>query len=269
MKNKQNQDNEDIISNDELGYFVKVIPTTIITIPIDEPIRESRYYRQVVSGISELDESDEIHFKISSPGGQLVGLEALLSAIRQSPATSVAFIEADCHSAASMLALNCDAVSVSDFGNMLVHFVSFGSVGPSNHVIKHAEHIRKTSEKLFRETYQYFLTEEEITKCVEDDYQLWLDADQIMQRFDHRITMLQELHEDHQDLNGCEGNCQCGSSEPNEPCQGCSCDDELDEDYDCENCPGESCNAYEGCTASIDATDFNKEYFKDKPVAMQ
>jgi|GEM_PF-4534582 len=198
MKNKQNQDNEDTISADELGYFVKVIPTTIITIPIDEPIRESRYYRQVVSGISELDESDEIHFKISSPGGQLVGLETLLSAIRQSPATSVAFIEADCHSAASMLALNCDAVSVSDFGNMLVHFVSFGSVGPSNHVIKHAEHIRKTSEKLFRETYQYFLTEEEITKCVEDDYQLWLDADQIMQRFDHRIKMLQLEYEEMQ-----------------------------------------------------------------------
>ncbi len=217
MKNKQQQDNEDTISADELGYFVKVIPTTIITIPIDEPIRESRYYRQVVSGISELNESDEIHFKISSPGGQLVGLETLLSAIRQSPATSVAFIEADCHSAASLLALNCDAVSVSDFGNMLVHFVSFGTVGPSNHVIKHAEHIRKTSEKLFRETYEYFLTEEEITKCVEDDYQLWLDAEQILQRFEHRIKMLQEENNECQEDESCE-DCEYSSLEQCDLC---------------------------------------------------
>lgn len=219
MKNKQNQDIEELLLNEELSYFQRIIPTTIITIPIDEPIRESRYYRQVVSGISELGEDDEIHFKISSPGGQLVGLQTILSAIRKSPATSVAFIEADCHSAASMLALNCDAVSVSDFANMLVHFVSFGSVGPSNHVIKHAEHIRKTSERLFRDTYKYFLTEGEITKCIEDDYQLWLDADQIMERFEHRIEMLQQEQEESQENEPCDCACDegCNSCEGEEP----------------------------------------------------
>lgn len=214
MKNNQ-QDNEDCASNDELGYFQKVIPTTILTVPIDEPIRESRYYRQVVSGISELDEGDELHFKISSPGGLLTGLETMLSAVKQSPATSIAFIDGECHSAASILALNCDAVAVSEYASMLCHFVSFGVAGPSNHIQKHSEHVRKTSEKLFRNTYKYFLTEEEITKCVEDDYQLWLDADQIMERFEHRIKMLEE--ESQSEDESCEGNCsECSCCEDEE-----------------------------------------------------
>jgi len=200
MNTKLNNDNDDLLSSEELGYFCKVIPTTILTVPIDEEIRESRYYRQIVSGISELDEGDEIHFKISSPGGMLSGLETILSALRRSPATSIAFIDSQCHSAASILALNCDGVVVSDYCTMLVHFVSFGTAGPSNHVLKHAEHVRKTSEKLFRETYEHFLTEEEIDRCITDDYQLWLDAEEINDRLVMKASFLEELAEEDDEL---------------------------------------------------------------------
>ena len=83
MKTRLNEVNDEEIIDGYLGYFSKVIPTTVITVPIDEPIRESKYYRQVVSGINELEECDEVHFKISSIGGQLAGLETLLSAVKQ------------------------------------------------------------------------------------------------------------------------------------------------------------------------------------------
>lgn len=199
MNTKLNNDSDDLNSSEELGYFCKVIPTTIMTVPVDEPIRESRYYRQVVSGISELDEGDEIHFKISSPGGMLSGLETILAALRRSPATSIAFIDSECSSAASMLALNCDGIVVSDYCTMLVHFVSFGAAGPSNHVLKRAEHVRKVSEKLFRETYEYFLTEEEIDRCINDDLQIYLDADQINDRLVIKRSIIEELAEDGND----------------------------------------------------------------------
>lgn len=193
------------IGDKHLGYFTKIIPTTIMTVHIDQSIMEPSYYRHVVQGIEELDEGDQLEFHISSQGGRLDGLESVLSAIKNSMATSVAIINSECHSAASILALNCDAICVSPYASMLIHFVSFGSTGASNHVLKHAGHIKKTSERLFRDTYKYFLTEEEITRCIEDDYQLWLDSEEIQERLERKNKLLLA-----------EQNSQESSEDPNE-----------------------------------------------------
>ena len=241
---KSDSDDNDEIKMQEnyLGYFSKTIPTEIMTVYIDEPVKHPSYYRQVVQGIEELGDGDQLRFHISSPGGRLDGLEAILAAMSRTDATTIAFIESDCHSAASILALNCDIVSVSPYASALIHFVSFGSAGASNHVLKHAEHIKKTSERLFRDTYKYFLTEEEITRCIEDDYQLWLDADQIAERLEHRQKMQDSNINDAalQDSNNVDVALL-----------------EEEESYDCENCCGEDCSSYSGCTASIDADDFD------------
>lgn len=222
IKSEQENDLIKLDGDQYLGYFTKVIPTTVMTVHIDEPIKHPAYYRQIASGIDELSEGDELVFEIASPGGRMDGLEVLLSAIRRTDATTVANINGDCHSAASILALNCDVVSVSPYGSMLVHFVSYGSSGASNHVLKQAEHIKKVSEQLFRDTYKFFLTEEEMTKCIEDDYQLWLDSSQVLERLKIRAEMYQKLYAEQED------------------------------DYNCENCHGETCDSYQGCTASID-----------------
>ena len=225
--NSQQDDELLALGKDQyLGYNLKVIPTSIMTVYIDEDVKEPSYYRQVVSGIEELSQGDELVFKIASSGGRMDGLEVILSTIEVTEATTIAHIQGECHSAASILALNCDMISVSPYASMLVHFVRYGAQGASNHVLKHAEHAKKISESLFRNTYKYFLTEEEITRCVEDDYQIWLDSSQIQERLERRIELLEQEYQ------------------------------ESEEEEDCENCSGESCKSYEGCTANIDASQF-------------
>lgn len=233
MKNKmKNEQEDDLIKLGEdqyLGYFTKVIPTTVMTVHIDEPIKHPAYYRQIASGIDELSEGDELVFEIASPGGRMDGLEVLLSAMRRTDATTVAQINGDCHSAASILALNCDVVSVSPYGSMLVHYLTFGVGGPSNHVFKHSGHIKKVSERLFRETYYGFLTEEEITRCIEDDLQIWLDSYEIIERLKRRQEILQSEQE--------------GSDE--EDCCGNCCNNEDDCCGECTDCEHQDGNNYE------------------------
>ena len=48
---------------------------------------------------------------------------------------------------------------------------------------------------MFRDTYQYFLTEEEIERCIEDYFRLWLDADQITERLEVRQECQKEYQE--------------------------------------------------------------------------
>lgn len=195
MKNNQFEDEAQVPFNTHLEFYTEQISNIAMTVHIDEEIKEPSYYRQVVQGIENLSEGDQLTFNIASPGGRLDGLEVVLSAIKNTDAIVIANIAGSCHSAASILALNCDMIYVSPHASMLIHFVSFGSVGASNHVLKQAEHIKKVSEKLFRDTYQYFLTEEEIERCIEDDFQLWLDADQITERLKVRQECQKEYQE--------------------------------------------------------------------------
>lgn len=195
MKNNQFEDEVQVPFNAHLEFYTEQISNIAMTVHIDEEIKEPSYYRQVVQGIENLSDGDQLTFNIASPGGRLDGLEVVLSAIKNTDAIVIANIAGSCHSAASILALNCDMIYVSPHASMLVHFVSFGSVGASNHVLKQAEHTKKVSEKLFRETYQYFLTEEEIERCIEDDFQLWLDADQITERLEVRQECQKEYQE--------------------------------------------------------------------------
>lgn len=217
LKTLENEEQEIQVQDQYLTYVSNVIPIETITVPIDEPIKHSSYYRYVAKAIEDLTENDCVRFNISSPGGQLSGLETLLSALAKTDAVSVACINSDCHSAASILALKCDMIEVTPYAQMLVHYVTFGVGGPSNHVFKHSEHIKKVSERLFRETYHGFLTEEEINRCIEDDYQLWLDAEQILERLKQRQAILEQEQE---------------QSEEDQPCN-CACDE------GCNTCEGE------------------------------
>lgn len=210
---KFQQDDEDMFQQNEnfLSFCAKTYTTTELTIPIDTEFKDASYYRHVVQAITNLDEGDQVEFVISSPGGNYNGLVALLGALDRTPATSVAAISGICHSAASMLALNCDAVAVSNYAEMLIHYVSFGAGGKGADVKSQVDHTCKVTEKLFRDTYRYFLTEEEIEDCLRG-VEHWLDSDQILERLKIRQELQKQEAEDNpvdEDLEVC-CNYECG-----------------------------------------------------------
>lgn len=191
-RKRRSDDEEDEImqSGDKyLGYFTRVKTLTCITVPIDEGVREAVYYRQVAKAIAELGDQDQVEFEISSPGGYLDGLVSILTAMEKTNATTVAHINGECHSAASMLAMSCDVVYVSPYASMLVHFVNFGASGKGTDVLSKVLHVHETCVKLFKDTYRHFLTEDEIIDCINGN-ELWLTADDIKVRLERKFDAL-------------------------------------------------------------------------------
>lgn len=184
-------DEDEMKSVGTLGYFTKEISHYEITVPIDEVIKDQSYYRQVVQRISELSENDVIKFEISSPGGNLDGLFSILSALEKTQATAVAILNGKVHSAASMLALNCDQIFVSENTYMMIHNVSFGSVGRMSDVTSHVDFVKKQTKKLVDSTYEGFLSPEEI-EDVHKGLEIWLDADEIVVRLEARQKYFEE-----------------------------------------------------------------------------
>lgn len=207
-----------------LSYCTRTIPTTYITVHIDEEFKTPKYYRYVVEAISNLEEGDEVSFILATPGGRADGLTALLSALKRTPAYSVAVIAGDCHSAGSFLALSCDAVAVSPHSSMLIHYISHGAYGAASHVKKEVEHTQKISEKLFRDTHKYFLTEDEINACINQDLQIWLDAEEILERLQMRQELQQAVQED--EPVDCSEGCPCDST------KGKFLEDDWEPDFD-------------------------------------
>jgi len=198
-----------------LGYTEEQQVSVCLTIPIDTRIREASYYRHVAQRITNTSENDLIKFEIHSPGGAYNGLTALLSAVLRTEATTIAYMNGECHSAASMLALSCDEVQVSPFASMLCHFVRYGTAGKSSDIKAFVDHTHDTGAEVFRGIYWGFLTEDEIGACIEGK-ELWLNAVEIQSRLLKREELLKQEEVE----TSCEGdcdNCSCGAYDEDVP----------------------------------------------------
>jgi len=213
-----------------LGYTEEQQISVCLTIPIDTRIREASYYRHVAQRITNTSENDLIKFEIHSPGGAYNGLTALLSAVLRTEAQTIAYMNGECHSAASMLALSCDEVQVSPFASMLCHFVRYGTAGKSSDIKAFVDHTHDTGAEVFRGIYWGFLTEDEINACIEGK-ELWLNSVEIQSRLIKREELQKQEEGTSMDAD-CEGDCD-----------NCSCDNyEEGEDV-----PEQSYGSYDGC----------------------
>lgn len=177
-----------------LDYTERSIRLTQLSVPIDESFKEPKYYRKVADRIASLGANDEVRFLINSPGGRLDGLVTLLDSLEQTDANSVAVISGEAHSAASILALNCKQVYVSDYSTMLVHNISFGAIGKGSDVRDQVKHTLDFSERIFRQTYSGFLTEEEILQVL-NGKEIWLVGEEIAERLESKIAYLETQEE--------------------------------------------------------------------------
>lgn len=192
--NGEDQDEEYVAHESSLGYFVKSKVSNQFTVNLDEAVIEAKYYRGVVSMLMEATEDDNVVFLINSPGGRYSGLVALLEALKMSDATTCAVIVGECHSAASIFALHCDQVFVSDNAEMLCHQISYSAGGKGSDILSHVQHVAKISEKLLRSTYEHFLSEKEIDEML-SGREVYLDSEDIKQRLDCKVKAMEEKFE--------------------------------------------------------------------------
>ena len=177
------------------GYFKNQRVITKLVVPIDEDFKEAKYYRMVVDAISDLGEDDLVEFRINSPGGDLSGLVSLLSAIEATPATTMAVLTGEVHSAGSMLAVSCDVVQVGSYANMLCHNMRYGVKGKAADIHAQVLHSNEYAEKLMCKCYEYFLTSDEIEELLKGK-ELWLNNEEINERFQRKFDALNALAEE-------------------------------------------------------------------------
>lgn len=157
---------------------------------IDEDIGEPCEYRDLISLLFNAGEMDTVHLFINSGGGSLDTALAIIEGLKNTQGHVIAFITGACHSAASFISMYCHEVAVLDSAYSMVHTATFGSVGMTGNVKSHTDFTVRQVEKLLNETYDGFLTKEELVR-VKSGVELWFSAEEIRTRMASRAKHLE------------------------------------------------------------------------------
>lgn len=180
--------------NQPLGFSVKTRSFNNFLVNINTEIRSPDHYSKVFEMLLDVSEDDLVDFYIVSPGGRLDGLSVLLEGARLTDAHTRAILVGEASSAASILALNCREVIVTDSAEMLCHSCLYATGGKAADISAHVNHTTKITEKLLRETYSGFMSESEILMMLQGT-QWYFDADQIRERLQQRAEFLEAKFE--------------------------------------------------------------------------
>lgn len=157
---------------------------------LDEEISDAENYRELVATLFNASENDSITLYINSPGGQLATALAIIEGIKNTAATVRGVVVCECHSAASLITMYCHEIVVLDSANMMIHTVSFGSVGSTSNVKSHTDFTVRQVDALLDDAYAGFLHKDELVK-VKAGVELWFDSAQIRERVGARVKHLE------------------------------------------------------------------------------
>ena len=173
---------------------IQNVTQQITSVFIYGPVEEPEDYVEEVKAIREATGVLNVH--INTPGGRVDTACSLVSALEDTQAQTVGYIEGVCHSAGTILALTCDALVVYDHSLMMFHSASQGGWGKGEDPIVALKAQDAWIKRIMRDKYKDFLTPTEI-EYVLDAKDLWLEAEDIRIRWD-RVLKARAIEEESQ-----------------------------------------------------------------------
>ena len=161
------------------------------TVFLDNSIDEPSKYRELISILFGASTGDKINIFINSPGGRLDSAGAIIEGLKATNATVIGHVIGQCHSAASMIMLNCENVVVYDSAECMVHTASFGAGGSTGNVKSHVDFTHSQVEALLDQTYKYFLTDDELDD-LKKGCEFYFNAEELRERIETRSEAIDE-----------------------------------------------------------------------------
>lgn len=153
------------------------------TVNVSQVFGDAYTFDEVIHILSIATPDDHITFNINSDGGNLYSLIALRNAIRATQANIHMNLLGMAASAGGALFLEAaHSYRVHDNSCLMIHNMICGTGYDDTHkVMTRAEHNKRLNDRFVRETYEDFLSEEEIERIL-DGKELYLEDFEIRER---------------------------------------------------------------------------------------
>ena len=172
------------------GYFPTKAISSIHEFYLTGEIGPAEDYLEWFDAIRHASDTDAIKIYINSFGGDLFTAIQFLRVLSDTSATVVCSVEGACMSAATMIFLTADHFEVTPHSIFMFHNYSGGVGGKGGEMIDQLQHERKWSERLMKEIYKDFMTNDEI-KAMLDNKDIWMDGEEFVKRLQARIKKVE------------------------------------------------------------------------------
>jgi ATP-dependent protease ClpP protease subunit len=198
MRSNENEAEQiiELIQQDSFPTMIKTHKQQVSahTVFLDGPIGAPSKYRELIHLLYLAEEFDQFVFVINSPGGDLDGALSIIEGVKATNASVRAIITGKCHSAASIIALNCNDVMVTESAHSLIHTASYGAYGSTGQVKSNVDFSTKQIKQILENTYNGFLTPAEILD-VHKGVEFWFDSKEIAKRLNAKSKFINEASE--------------------------------------------------------------------------
>ena len=167
------------------GYFPTKAVSQLHEFYLTGEITSADDYIEWFDAIRHASETDIVKIYINSYGGDLFTAIQFMRVMSETNATIICSVEGACMSAATMVFLCADNFEVTPHSVFMFHNYSGGTIGKGGEMIDQLQHERKWSERLMKEIYHGFLTDDEI-KAMMENKDFWMDGEEVVKRLEAR-----------------------------------------------------------------------------------
>lgn len=161
-------------------------------------IEEPQEYAEWFDTIRNCAPTDVVRLHFNSSGGDLFTAIQFMRILRECQGITIASAEGACMSAATLIFLACDTFEVSAHTSFMIHNYSGGAFGKGQEMMDQLTFESKWAETLFKDAYADFLSPEEILAILKGQ-DLWLSADNVVQRLNARQELRKALEKEAED----------------------------------------------------------------------
>lgn len=117
---------------------------------------------------------------------------SIVRGIQTTLADTVAVLECEAQSMASVIALSCNQLICNEGSGMMIHDASFGTYGSGSNSLRQAEFLKANLDGIFRDAYEGFLTSEEMSSVFDNASEVYLNAEEVIERWNNKVSKTDE-----------------------------------------------------------------------------
>lgn len=155
-------------------------------------IKRPEEYTEIFETIRNAGEQDVVYIHINSEGGFLFSAIQFLRVLGETKATVIASVEGLCMSAATLIFMAAKHHEITNHSMFMFHNYSNKVEGKGGELLDHIIHTHAWGERLLRDMYASFLTEDEI-KFILNGKDLYLTSEEVANRLERRNAKIAEL----------------------------------------------------------------------------